>query len=110
MPVMVDRARNSSIEGGCSMRSALRMACSIGVLLAIATQAALAAPDCVPDEALVQYVPGTSDASKASARARAHAAKVEDVADDLELVRVPPGLLDVADAVARLHGDASVDF
>src|SRR5687768_15133813 len=91
------------------MRSIRSLAPAVAAAMAFAAQAAHAAPDYIPGEALIQYVPGTSESTRALARARAHAAKLDDVAEDLELVRLPPGL-DVADAVARLHGDASVDF
>ena len=70
----------------------------------------------VPNEALVQWKAGASDADKTSARGRVGAARREVVAPprvtnrgELELVLLPPGRA-VADAVRGLQGHPAVEF
>ena len=68
----------------------------------------------VPDEVVVQFNAGVSEAAKGSARGRANAVRKElirssSAGGDLELVRVPPGLA-IADAVRQLQGDPAVRF
>jgi subtilisin family serine protease len=72
----------------------------------------------VPDELLVQYRHGTSDADKSAARGRVGAVYVElivseprrqDFKGDLELVRIPPGI-GIAAAVRGLEIDPAVEF
>lgn len=80
--------------------------------------AALAVREHVPGEVLVQYVPGLSEAAKATARARVGAGFQEWVVNgnwrldgkgDLELVKLPPGLA-IAAAVRGLQQDPNVEF
>jgi subtilisin family serine protease len=72
----------------------------------------------VPDELLVQYRQGVSDADKGAARGRIGAVHVEpivselwrlDFKGDLELVRIPPGI-GIAAAVRGLEMDPAVEF
>ena len=71
------------------------------------TQAATA--DFVPNEVIVQFAAGASPAAKAAARARVGGATVDVVRNNLEVLRVPPGLA-VAAAVRGLQGDRAVSF
>jgi subtilisin family serine protease len=68
----------------------------------------------VPNEVVVQFRPGVSEAEKAGARARANASRKErirtsSVDGDLELATVPVGLA-IAEAVGRLQGHPAVRF
>ena len=71
----------------------------------------------VPSELLVQYRRGATDADKERAQQRIGAAFVEEVAlgvnrfdgGDLELVRLPPGLV-VAAAMRGIELDPAVQF
>ena len=72
----------------------------------------------VPNEVLVQFVRGAGEADQAEARRRVGgrpeevilaAADREDGKGDLELMALPPGL-SVANAMARLHSHAAVEF
>ena len=80
--------------------------------------AALATAQHVPDEVLVQYLPGISEQTKVAARARVNATFREGVVNaqwrrdgkgDLELVKLPPGL-SIAAAVRSLETDPFVEF
>jgi subtilisin family serine protease len=77
-----------------------------------------AGPQFVPDEVLVKFRPGTSDADKANARSLARANLVEVVTTplmksqgtgDLELLRLPPGMT-VASSMGRLKGSFVVEY
>lgn len=72
----------------------------------------------VPDELLVQFRNGASDADKTAARGRVGAVHVElivserwrqDFKGDLELVRIPPGI-GIAAAVRSLEVDPVIEF
>jgi subtilisin family serine protease len=80
--------------------------------------AALDSAQHVPDELIVQYRQGVSDADKGTARGRVGAVHVEpivselwrqDFKGDLELVRIPPGI-GIAAAVRGLEMDPAVEF
>lgn len=65
--------------------------------------------DFVPNEVIVQFAAGASPAAKAAARARVGGATADVVRNNLEVLRVPPGLA-VAAAVRGLQGDPAVTF
>ena len=74
------------------------------------------AGDSVPNEVLIQWKAGVTDADKARARSRAGAVRQEVVVasrqtgkGELELAKLPPGQA-VANAVRGLQGDPAVDF
>jgi subtilisin family serine protease len=68
----------------------------------------------VPDEVVIQFHAGTSEAMKAAARGRANGVRKEQIRTsttdgDLELLSIPPGLA-VADAVRQLRGHPAIRF
>ncbi len=89
--------------------SVIAVALAFGFTAAVSSAAPANGPAFVPNEVLVQYRAGTSEAQQNAARGRANAQRGEGIRDRLELVKLPAGA-NVRAAIATLQSDPAVEF
>ncbi len=101
--------RRSGISKLIRTLSVVALALAFAFTTAVSSAAPANGPAFVPNEVLVQYRAGTSEAQQNAARGRVNGQRAEVIRERLELAKLPAGA-NVQAAIAALQSDPAVEF